>query len=344
MINWLKKLIEIESISRNEKEITDFLESEMKKMSGELKRINNALFWQCPNFSADKKTIALVSHTDTVPFVENKWQITRPLSPLEKDGKIYGRGSSDMKGGLAVILDIISGKKFGDKFNVIAIFYDREELGFPNGITDLLEAKVLPQIDLAIVPEPTERQVVHGVFTTFRFRTVSHGKAVHSSKAYLGENAIYKLLPAIEAIKNISLEEVEGVKEAISVNLISGGTADNIVPDKAEISIDCRFDPKLSQQEVIARLPDFGDLEFLEDGFFPGFVTNPKTEILSDFITLVGSTKLEPYWTDIAQLGLRGIPAVNFGPGSADQAHTADEFVTVSDLKFVRDKLVEFLK
>lgn len=347
MIDDLKKLIRIESVSGNEKEITDFLEEEMRQhIPGELFRYQENLIWTCPEFDPKKQTILLVTHTDTVPFQPDDWKITPPLIPFEKDGKLYGRGSCDMKSGAAIMLDIMKRKLYGEQYNLLSVFYADEERGKHNGIREMIANNILPKADFAIVLEPSDAKVNYGVFGYFDFEIQTTGKAVHSSKAKEGENAIVKLFPIIEKIHNLPLETIDGTEESVSMNLIGGGNAINTVPDRAWARGNMRFNPSYSKEALLARFPDQTQYNYTlkEVSFYPGFVADTEYPLLKKLFNVAGrdGAFVASFWTDIDSLGHYGIPAVNFGPGDIRVAHTADEWVDIENMERVRDALIRF--
>ncbi len=345
MIELLKELIAIKSISREEKDIVDFVSNKLTNVFGTLTRIENVIIWK-NEWHADKQIIALGAHLDTVPFTASDWVISKPTIPVEKDGKIYGRGACDMKAGAAIILDIILKQDIGNKFNIMAFWYDKEELGIPNGVTTMLEKGLFKGVDLCIIPEPTSCIINYGVFGNLDAKLTGHGVAVHSSKPKLGRNAIFELIPVLEQIRDFPVKNIAGVEEAMSVNIIEGGKAVNVVPDKVIAQMDYRYDPWLSQLEVLELLKTFERKYVTTEviGCFPGVIHDIKANsLLQDMIELVGEATVVPFWSDIGQLGEHGIIAVNFGPGSINQAHTIDEFVAIDEVHFVREKIVQFL-
>lgn len=345
MIELLKKLIAIESISGDEKRITDFVESLLVDVEGNVERTGNVLIWK-NDWVADRQTIALGAHLDTVPFTASDWQVTQPCEPIEKEGKIYGRGACDMKAGAAIILDIILSKKWGDQYNVMVFLYDKEELGIPNGVTKMMDRGDFANVDLCIIPEPTSCKVNYGVFGNLDAKIIGHGVAVHSSNPRLGRNAIYELIPVLEQIRDYPLATIDGVQEAMSVNIIQGGKAINVVPDHVVAQMDYRFDPRISEEEVMTRLKTFerAHVSTSPIGCFPGVIHDPSQHpLLRQLMEIAGGGFVVPFWSDIGQLGTADIVAVNFGPGSIQQAHTADEYVEIEEVIKVSHILEQFL-
>lgn len=345
MIELLKELIAIESISLNEKAIADHVEKLLSSSNGSLSRIGNCVIWK-NEWKKGREGIALGAHLDTVPFNEGKWQVTKPCAPLEKETKVYGRGSCDMKAGAAILIDLIQQKDLGDNYNFMVFFYDKEEIGFPNGVTIMLQEACFEGIDLCIIPEPTECKVIYGVLGNTGIKVKTRGLAVHSSDPKKGHNAIYELMPLIEKVKNLPLLKVRNTREAISVVKINGGNATNVIPEEAEAFIDYRIDPRKSKADIDAFFKGFENrwLSCEVFTYSPGVINSPEENpLIKSLVNRSEDGGIAPFWSDIGQLGAAGIPAVNFGPGSIDQAHTADEFVPVKDMKIIRKTLVDFL-
>lgn len=350
MINLLRQLINIPSISRNEDAVVDFIAQYLDTCPGSYQKLGKNLLWTSPNFDPNKKTITLIGHSDTVPWNEKNWNITAPTVALEQDGKIYGRGSCDMKGGVAILLDLIKHFDYPLPVNLLGIMYHGEEVGIPNGLTELLYPETcqpevasgsiskyfqLPKIDLAIILEPTNGEVVSGVFGCLDLQINLKGKACHSSRPELGKNAIHDASEIIEQLKKIPLREVNGVSESLQVTKIAGGTAVNILPESATLTVNMRCAPGQMVDDILARLPLAG-LNYEVLSWNLGGIAE------GDFSAL-GNCIVEPFWTDIAQLIEIGIPAINFGPGSIAQAHTADEFVSRESMTLTRERLEKFL-
>ncbi len=345
-IDLLKDLIAIQSFSREEDEITGFVYDYLTNHGvKDHKRYGNTVVWQS-EMRSDRKTIAFAGHLDTVGYDETMWRKTHPLMPLVEGDLLYGRGSCDMKAGVAVLMKLLIEQNYGDKYNSVFIFYDREELGVPNGITDLLKEKRLPEIDFVIIPEPTELRVNYGVFGSADIILHAYGVAAHTSRAETGVNAIYELCKAIEQVRRMPMRRVEDKEEKLSVNIISGGGKDNnVVPHKAEALVDFRFDPSLTYEKVKARFDGIkGEYYEAELTYFMnGAIHDIDNEYVRKLISMSRGSFVDIYWSDIAQFGAAGITAVNFGPGSIEQAHKVDEFVDIRQIEEAHRVMKEFL-
>ncbi len=343
MIDLIQKLISIESISGDEKNIACFVYELLLPFGVE--RMGNNITWKTEQLP-ERPTIALGAHLDTVPFDASKWTVTHPLRAFLSNGKLYGRGACDMKSGVGILLDILLKKDYGEGFNLRFFWYDKEELGLPNGVTELIDAGFFEDVDLCIIPEPTETAVNNGVFGNLDARIKACGKAAHSAYPRLGENAIYRLIPALEKIRDYPCQTVEGVREAISVNIIRGGQAINVIPAQAIAEMDYRFHPDKPETEVLNMLSELEDQYVTTEviGLHPGILHRiDEHPLIARLCALAVEHRVVPFWSDIGQLGASGIPAVNFGPGSIAQAHIDDEFVDIRQIHFVRNALCHFL-
>ena len=343
MIELIQELIKIPSTSGQETQISDFVQTLIKDKR--TIRFDNNIIWK-NEWLPKRPTVALGAHLDTVPFDEKDWKITHPLTPIIDGDKLYGRGACDMKSGAAILLDILLKRDFDSHYNLLFFWYEMEELGIPNGVTKMIQRGFFDGVDLCIIPEPTECKVNNGVFGNLDARITARGKSAHSAYPKRGDNAIYRLLPVIEAIRDYPLETIQGVREAMSVNIIQGGNAINVIPDQAYIEMDYRYNPDKSEKEIRELLSHWQSENIFIDilGLNPG-VLHPKgvSPLLDRLIAINDEPMVVPFWSDIGQLGAAGITAVNFGPGSIRQAHIVDEYVPLSEVEKVRQQLVQFL-
>jgi succinyl-diaminopimelate desuccinylase len=282
--------------------------------------------------AAKGPTLALLAHLDTVPPFPGDGA-PRRLGP-----RIYGKGASDMKGGLAVALQVIEDLPATHPRPVL-VLYDREEGPYlENGLEALLSEKLLPKADLAICLEPTDNALQLGCMGSLHARVRFRGKSAHSARPWDGDNAIHKaaaLLSLLGARRPIPVE-IDGLtfQEVISATRAQGGRARNVVPDLFELNLNFRFAPGKSlgeaQAEVRRLVGEGAEIEFLDlapSG--PSCRRNPLVERLAG-----QGLRVEPKqaWTDVARLAQHGIEAINFGPGQSTQAHQVDEWAEVAAL------------
>ena len=328
-------LCDIESVSGNEKELCDQVENLLAKASHlTLSRNGNALIART-NFGHAQRII-IAGHLDTVPVAGN---LPSSLHHFEREQVIVGRGSVDMKAGVAVMLKLAVETK-ESLHDLTYVFYDNEEVASElNGLGRI--AKSHPELlkgDFAVLCEPTSAMVEGGCNGTIRVEVSARGKKAHSARPWMGENAIHKTAEILNRLNAFETEtvSVEGLeyRESLNAVLISGGIATNVIPDLSTVTVNYRFAPSRTEQEVV------GFLESLFDGFEvvvtdlalgarPG-LDRPAAKA---FIAATGTTARPKYgWTDVARFSALGIPAVNYGPGDPSLAHADDENVPVGHL------------
>ena len=302
----------------------------------------------------------LSGHTDVVPVDDQDWTDS-PFKLTERDGKLYGRGSTDMKGYVACFLAAVP-----DMLNAnlkkplhLAMSYDEEVgcWGVRRMIPKILEEAAKPIA--CFVGEPTEMDVVIGHKGKRSFKVVVHGRTCHSSLAPLGVNAVEYAARVIAKIRDISDRMAKsGTRDELydipfttgHTGYLHGGTALNIVPDIATFEFEFRVlaqdKSSILAQEVIdyaknvlepemkAVAPEAG-FDFQDRSEFAGLDTSPDAEVTVLAKQLSGRNRHSKvaYGTEGGLFSLAGIPTVVCGPGSIDQAHKADEFIAVTELE-----------
>lgn len=271
----------------------------------------------------------LAGHLDTVPAQGNL--------PGSRDAdRVHGLGASDMKGGLAVMVELaLAGA------DVAVLFFPREELPFRDtALTPLLDREPAElDVELAFVMEPTDCAVHAGCLGNINANWVFHGRSGHSARPWLADNAIER---AGEGIVHLASHPANPVRfdglefvEVASVTRISGGIAGNVIPDRVECHLNYRYAPGRTPAEAEARLAELcgghGEVEIV--GNAPSGAVAAAHPGVRRLIEL-GGLELAPKqaWTPVAELTAAGIPAVNFGPGSPAQAHRRDESVEIANL------------
>ncbi len=297
--------------------------------------------------SALSPPIVLTGHFDTVPLGEMAWS-EDPFSGVINDGKIFGRGSSDMKGGVAAMICAAIGafKDSAPIGGVRLIFTAGEETGC-HGAQHLANTGYdLGRASAIIVGEPTSNIPAIGHKGALYLKLSAYGKTAHSSMPELGVNAIYKAARAVTKIENFRFgakpDQLHGYP-TLNVGLINGGKNLNSVPDYAEFTIDIRSTQKLNHSEILDRLAQ----ELGADISIEKLVDLPPVSSSEDslFVQIVYSVcgidsekdlirKSLPYMTDGAVLQelYGGVPTVILGPGEAGMAHQTDEFCYTNKL------------
>ncbi|MGW9403101.1 succinyl-diaminopimelate desuccinylase [Arthrobacter sp. NPDC055585] len=331
-------LMDIESVSGNEAAIADAVEAALQGLDHlEVVRDGDSVMART-NLGRSERVI-LAGHLDTVPLPTVPG--SRGTVPSSWDGEVlYGRGATDMKGGVAVQLALAAGLTDPSR-DITFVFYDHEEVDASLSGLGRLE-KSFPEwlkADFAILLEPTDGTVEGGCNGTMRFQARTTGKAAHSARAWMGENAIHGAAEILVRLRDHqpATVRVEGLdyRESLNAVKIHGGTAGNVIPDSAVVEINYRFAPDkdVAQAEAYVReLLDGFDLVRTDAsaGARPG-LDRPAA---ASFIEAVGAEPKPKYgWTDVARFSALGIPAVNFGPGDALLAHSDNEHVSAGAIR-----------
>jgi succinyl-diaminopimelate desuccinylase len=275
--------------------------------------------------------VVLAGHLDTVPLHDN---FPSTLSP---DGQtMYGCGTSDMKSGSALALHLAVTVP-APAFDVTYLFYDCEEVEAErNGLQrisvsnpDWLAA------DFAILLEPTYGLVEAGCQGTMRVLVRTTGKRAHSARSWFGENAIHRageVLRRLEAYqaRRVNIDGCD-YREGLNAVGISGGVAGNVVPDSCEVSVNYRFAPDRTVAQAEAHLREvFDGYDVTVVDQSPGALPGLSEPAAQRFLAAVGTPPVGKLgWTDVARFAALGIPALNFGPGDPNLAHTRDEHVEI---------------
>jgi succinyl-diaminopimelate desuccinylase len=330
------ELVCIPSESFQEKEIVDFVAQKLSEAPWlDVTRIGDNIVAK----TGDTKGMRLLlgGHTDTVPAQGND-QIR-----LSEDS-IWGIGSADMKGGIAIMLSLALNVP-DSAVDMTYVFYAREEVAHKhNGLLEI-EANQ-PELliaDLAILGEPTSGNIEAGCQGTMRFTLELKGERAHTARPWMGRNAIHRLSGVLTAIEDYESRNpvIEGCqyREALQVVKVEGGIAGNVVPDSTTLTINHRVAPDrsldIAEKEIRDLLEPFmepaDELKVVDAAppAKPG-LSNPILASMIESHQLNVQAKLG--WTDVAFFDQKGIPAANFGPGDATLAHTSNEQVERSSI------------
>ena len=319
--------------------------------------------------------IVVAGHLDTVPVSRRTGNVPGRMETRDGRPVVWGRGSVDMKGGVAVGLHLAA-TLTAPRRDVTWVFYDNEEVVDElNGLGLALAAH--PdwfEADLAVLGEPTGAGIEGGCNGTLRLILDVPGLAAHSARAWRGVNAIHAASTLIERVRAAPVRtvEVEGLayRESFSVVLIEGGVAANTIPDRCRLTVNYRFAPDLTAEEALARarrvlaglapdrpgvddgagpVIDAGtgavavELDDLSPPARPG-LDSPMARELIDLVRERGGGVGPKYgWTDVARFSAAGVPAVNLGPGDPMLCHTDDEHCPVDQIEAVADALRAWL-
>ena len=324
-------LCDIESVSGSEKAIADALHAAISGRSHlDVLRDRDAIVART-RLGRDRRVI-IAGHIDTVPVNDN-------LPTRLEDGWLWGRGTVDMKAGVAVQAKLAA-ELTDPAVDVTWIWYDNEEVDVDkNGLGRL--ARNHPELlagDFAVLGEPTNGFVEGGCNGTLRVDVRTRGRRAHSARAWVGVNAIHAAAGILEALAAYSPAaiEVDGLvyREGLNAVGISGGVAGNVIPDECVVAVNYRFAPSRDTAAALAHVQEVFDgfevtLVDAAGGARPGL----DSPLAAQFLKAVGTAAKPKYgWTDVARFSAMGTPAVNFGPGDPLLAHADDERVELAQI------------
>ena len=346
VVELTRTICDIESVSGNETELADAIESALRAFDHlEIIRDGDAIIART-NLGRAKRVV-IAGHIDTVPVADN---LPVKFLQFEREQVLWGRGTVDMKAGVAVQLKLAA-TICEPNVDVTWVFYDHEEVDAAlNGLGRISRNRPeLLNAQFAVLCEPSSAQVEGGCNGTMRATVTTRGVKAHSARPWMGENAVHKMGEVLVKLAAHTPEEVEvdGLvyRESLNAVIASGGIAANVIPDECQITVNYRFAPSKSAADAEAHLRDFfagHELEVVDvaEGARPG-LDLPEA---AAFVAAVGSTPKPKYgWTDVARFSALGIPAVNFGPGDPNKAHADDENVPVSQIYACETALATWL-
>jgi succinyl-diaminopimelate desuccinylase len=350
-----RALVDIPSVSGTEEELADAVEVALRDLGGlEVERVGNAVIART-NLGLPTRVV-LAGHLDTVPIADN---VPSELRTVDGVQLLYGCGTTDMKSGDAVMLRLAG--LFGvpgaaPAHDLTFVFYDNEEVDSAlNGLGRVArERRGWLYGDLAVLLEPTDGEIEGGCQGTLRAVIDVPGRRAHSARSWLGSNAIHAAAGILSTLAGYRPREVEidglGFREGLNAVRIEGGVAGNVIPDTCRVEINFRYAPDRDEdaaeahvREVFQDAVDAGAKLTVVDtagGALPG-LSEPAA---AAFVAAVGRpARAKLGWTDVARFAAFGIPAVNFGPGDPQLAHTREEHLVVDHLQPVEDALVAYL-
>lgn len=296
---------------------------------------------ECLLYGEPGAPVVLAGHLDTVPAQGN-----RP-GRIE-DGVVHGLGASDMKGGVAVMVELARDPELARLARFL--FFTREEIPVVESpLPALFDTGLLADASLAVVLEPTDLVLHAGCLGNIVAQVSFDGVSAHSARPWTGVNAIHEAVRGLAHIAELEPVDVdvEGLtfREVVSTVRIEGGIAQNVIPARARCELNYRFAPGQSLEEAEARLRELvpaGELEVLSASpAAPVALSHPLVRKLHE---LVPEVLPKQAWTPVAQFAEAGIDAINYGPGETAYAHKADEQVPVANLERCYETLAQFLR
>jgi succinyl-diaminopimelate desuccinylase len=290
-----------------------------------------------------KPVLLLAGHLDTVPAQGN-----RP-GRIE-DGAVHGLGAADMKGGVAVMVELarwIGLERPELAVDVDFCFFPLEEVDVAlSPLPELFATGLVDDAGLVVVLEPTDNQIHAGCLGNLNALLRFHGESAHSARPWTGTNAIRLAVEGLADLVRLEPRDVrvDGLvfREVLSVTRLEGGIAANVIPAEAVATLNFRYAPGRTREDAEARLRELvggaGELEIVSNA--PAASVSLEQPLLARLIEL-GGLEVAPKqaWTPVAQFSERGLVAVNFGPGAPRYAHRRDECVTIDALNRTFDAL-----
>jgi succinyl-diaminopimelate desuccinylase len=336
-------LVDVPSVSGEEAALADALERALREQAPHLEvlRCGQAVLARTRLDRPDR--VLLAGHIDTVPVADNL--------PSRRDGeRLYGCGTSDMKAGDAVFAHLAATLS-EPGHDITLVLYDCEEVEAERNGLGRIERELDDWLraDLAILGEPTNATVEAGCQGTLRVEVHTRGRRAHSARSWLGDNAVHRAGAVLQRLAAYRAREVEidgcGYREGLQAVRIAGGVAGNVVPDECVVTVNFRFAPDrdvAGAEAHVREVLDGFELDVTDSA--PGALPGLGAPAARDFLAATGTTASAKFgWTDVARFAALGIPALNYGPGDPNLAHTREEHVVVDRITRSAEVLRRFL-
>jgi succinyl-diaminopimelate desuccinylase len=336
------ELVDIRSVSRAEAELRDHV-SQVVPLEA-VYATDEALLFATERTA--RPLVLLAGHLDTVPPQDN-------LPGRIEHGWVVGLGASDMKGGLAVMVELacwVSNERPTLNCDLAFLFFVREELPAEESALPRVfaEAPLVLDADLVVVLEPTDNAIQAGCLGNLNATLVFQGESAHSARPWQGVNAIDLAVAGLQPVVEAAPLEIESggltFVEVLSATRIAGGIADNVIPDRVEVRLNYRYAPSRTREEAEARLRELVGAEVeISSNSPPAHVAtdSPLVQRLRETGGLAVEAKQA--WTPVAEFAAQGLDAVNLGPGATRYAHRRDERVAIAELERTYDALKRFV-
>ena len=333
VVTLTRAVCDLESVSGQEERLADAVEEALTRLPHlEVFRDGDAVVARTNLGRVER--VVLAGHLDTVPVADN---LPTRVEGRGDEAVIQGRGTADMKAGVAVHLRIAATVPEPNR-DITYVFYDQEEVEAErNGLGRL--AREHPDWltgQFAVLGEPTGGAVEGGCNGTLRVEVKVRGVAAHSARSWLGRNAVHEAGVVLDRLRAYlpRVADVDGLlyREGLNAVGIRGGVAGNVIPDECVVTVNYRFAPDRFPDEAADHLRSvFNGYEVTVVDSAPGARPGLDHPAAAAFVAAIGrSAAPKQGWTDVARFSELGIPAVNYGPGDPLLAHRDDEHVKVS--------------
>ena len=338
-VELLQHLISTPSISRNEKAAADIMLQQMESYGLAPRREANNLWVLSPDWDANKPTLLLNAHIDTVKPAAS---YTRdPFAPTLEDGCLYGLGSNDCGGGLTTLLQAFRWLTLRPQpYNLIYLASAEEEVSGKDGISRVLP--LLPKIDVAIVGEPTGMQPAIAEKGLMVLDVIAHGKSGHAARNE-GVNAIYEALDDMKWIRDYKFQKVSPFlgPTKMTLTVINAGTQHNVIPDTCTMLVDIRTNEYYTNEEVYEFVK-----EHLKSAVHAHSFRLHSSHIAPEhpLIKKCVSMGMTPYGSPtLSDQALMSFPSFKLGPGESARSHSADEFIRIDEMRHAFETYQELL-
>lgn len=340
----LLELLRIDSDNRADKsDIVDYTIAKLREIGMTVKVVGGDTDIPALCATSGSRGLVFSGHLDTVPIGDG-WK--RKQGEIA-DGRVYGRGTADMKGAIASMIHAAEELVAEEIPCSITLTTDEEERML--GAVELSKTNVLKNAPAIIICEPTGLDIAVKEKGVYRFKLITHGKAAHSSQSWLGENAILKMHSLLGTLTDLAVTPPSPTDDlTLCFATIRGGTKNNVVPDRCEVEIDARF-PAPQTPDGIAKLleerlgTDGYDIEVIYG--LNAFRTDPKSWVVSEIARFLGSKVIGvPYATEAPRYATANRSIYICGPGEPTMAHVVDEYVEIKKMDRTRDMLVHLAK
>jgi succinyl-diaminopimelate desuccinylase len=321
-------LVDVPSVSGDERALADAVEGALRALPHlEVRRDGDAVLAR--THLDRERRVLLAGHLDTVPVAGNL--------PGHRDGnRLYGCGTSDMKAGDALFLHLVATLP-APRHDLTLVLYDCEEVEAERNGLGRIERE-LPEwltADLALLGEPTDGLVEAGCQGTLRVEVRTQGRRAHSARSWLGDNAVHRAAEVLDRLRAYQARQVEidgcRYREGLQAVGIAGGVAGNIVPDECVVTVNFRFAPDRTVRAAERHVREvFDGLPLTVVDAAAGALPGLSAPAAEEFLAATGTAPRAKYgWTDVSRFAALGIPALNYGPGDPNLAHTREEHVDV---------------
>lgn len=344
-------LCDIPSVSLDEAAIADAIEVALRDLTHlTVTRLGNTLVARTELGHPER--VVLAGHIDTVPLTNDPANLPTRRARVGESEVLWGRGTVDMKGGVAVQLRVAHEVPAPNR-DLTFVFYEGEEIeSIHNGLLHVQQQRpeLIADADFAVLLEPTDGSVEGGCKGTLRAEVSTKGIAAHSARPWKGHNAIHdagEILRRLTAYQaRVAVIDGLDYPEALNAVNISGGIAGNVIPDRCTVTVNYRYAPDTSEEQAEAHVRTVFDgfevaITDNAGGALPG-LSKPAAQAFVDALG-VGVTGKQG-WTDVARFSAMGVPAVNFGPGDPNLAHMDDEQCPVEQLVAAEAAMIRWLR